>query len=356
MGRMQAFLRSMTTTERAKFKKYVLGNEEKLLARKLRAKEPLSKGKPKPSLPTHTKLGKMQTFLNTMTPAEREKFRDSVLNGEEMPQTRKPTKLLSRETSPHTNRVFTGVLPSRETSPHISQVLRRLAKVPERCEECGGEHPTHICIKQFRRFHDWKPVAKNTTRPKTVTFDVPDDDSTGSDTLYDSEESGEDTPPTSPIKPVEATTPDSPRQNSTDEFATTMQELSETEPEDPRDKLADDIDNCKVQTAASQNEEADERLVHAAWLRKTSDNVYMSNRKSMNLKTYVHAAHRRMETAALLDSGATENIMNLTYTKWLKLPFKRLAQEQPLYNVDGSTNKSGCIKYYADLEMQTGTK
>src|SRR5882757_9127458 len=187
-------------------------------------------------------------------------------------------------------------------------------------------------------------------------FDVPDDDSTGSDTLYDSEESGEDTPPTSPIKPVEATTPNSPRQNSTDKFATTMQELSETEPEDPRDKLADDIDNCKVQTATSQNEEADERLVHAAWLRKTSDNVYMSNQKSMNLKTYVHAAHRRMETAALLDSGATENIMNLTYAKWLKLPFKHLTQERPLYNVDGSTNKSGCIKYYVDLEMQMGMK
>jgi len=60
--------------------------------------------------------------------------------------------------------------------------------------------------------------------------------------------------------------------------------------------------------------------------------------------------------AALLDSGATENFMNLMYTKWLKLPFKRLTQERPLYNVDGSTNKSGCIKYYIDLEMQTGTK
>jgi len=58
----------------------------------------------------------------------------------------------------------------------------------------------------------------------------------------------------------------------------------------------------------------------------------------------------------LLDSGATENFMNLTYAKWLKLPFKCLAQEQPLYNVDGSTNKSGCIKYYVDLEMQTGMK
>jgi len=76
----------------------------------------------------------------------------------------------------------------------------------------------------------------------------------------------------------------------------------------------------------------------------------------MNLRTYVHAAHRRTETAALLDSGATENFMNLTYAKWLKLPFKRLAQERPLYNVDGSTNKSGSIKYYVDLEMQTGTK
>jgi len=30
MGRMQAFLRSMTTTEQAKFKKHVLGNEDKL--------------------------------------------------------------------------------------------------------------------------------------------------------------------------------------------------------------------------------------------------------------------------------------------------------------------------------------
>ena len=76
----------------------------------------------------------------------------------------------------------------------------------------------------------------------------------------------------------------------------------------------------------------------------------------MNLRTYVHAAHQRTETAALLDSGATENFMNLTYAKWLKLPFKRLAQECPLFNIDGSTNKSGSIKYYMDLEMQMGTK
>jgi len=50
-------------------------------------------------------------------------------------------------------------------------------------------------------------------------------------------------------------------------------------------------EGCQTQATIFQNEEADERLVHTAWLRKTSDNVYMSNRKSMNLRTYVHAAH-----------------------------------------------------------------
>ena len=131
MGRMQAFLRSMTMTERAKFKKYVLGDEEKLQARKPQVKKPLLKEKTKQSLLTEAKLGRMQTFLNMMTPAEKEKFRDSTLNNEEKPRTRKPTTPLSRKTSPHANQTFTGVPPSRETGPHISQVLRRLAKIPE---------------------------------------------------------------------------------------------------------------------------------------------------------------------------------------------------------------------------------
>jgi len=77
----------------------------------------------------------------------------------------------------------------------------------------------------------------------------------------------------------------------------------------------------------SENDEVDAHLTHVVQLRKTSDNVYMSNQKSMSLKAYVHATHRRTETPALLDSGATENFMSLTYTKWLKLPFKHLPYE-----------------------------
>jgi len=40
----------------------------------------------------------------------------------------------------------------------------------------------------------------------------------------------------------------------------------------------------------------------------------------------------------------------------LKLPFKRLPYERPLLNVDGTTNKMGSLKYYTDLQVQTGTK
>jgi len=86
------------------------------------------------------------------------------------------------------------------------------------------------------------------------------------------------------------------------------------------DSMSDQSD--ETQNPTSQNNEANARLVHAAWLRKTSENVYMSNRKAMSLKAYVHAAHRRTEASALLDLGATENFMSLIYAKWLKLPFK----------------------------------
>jgi|SRR5712671_5873313 len=109
-----------------------------------------------------------------------------------------PTILLSRETSPHTNRVFTGVLPSRETGPHtnhtmkrLAEALKRSAKIPERCEECSGEHLTRICIKRFQKLQ----------KPKATPLPASDNDSTGSDTLYDSEESESDKSTTDQLTP-----------------------------------------------------------------------------------------------------------------------------------------------------------
>jgi len=84
-------------------------------------------------------------------------------------------------------------------------------------------------------------------------------------------------------------------------------------------------------------------------------NVYMSAQKSMTIRSYIHSSHKRAETTALLDSGATENFMSLDYTKWLHLPIKSLKDPRPLFNVDGTTNKQGDIKFYTDLTMRSGT-
>src|SRR5712672_974763 len=97
-------------------------------------------------------------------------------------------------------------------------------------------------------------------------------------------------------------------------------------------------------------------LISSALIRNSDrTNVYMSMRKSMTVCTYIHSPFKRAETTALLDSGATENFMNLTYAKWLKLPIKTLHYPRPLFNVDGSTNKQGDLKFYTDLLMRTST-
>src|SRR6266550_3152962 len=96
-------------------------------------------------------------------------------------------------------------------------------------------------------------------------------------------------------------------------------------------------------------------LIRSALIRHTSNrNVYISARKSMTIRCYVHSVAKRAEITALVDSGATENFMNLTYAKWLRLPIKRLDDPRPLYNVDNSENKSGALRFYTDLQVRTG--
>ena len=75
----------------------------------------------------------------------------------------------------------------------------------------------------------------------------------------------------------------------------------------------------------------------------------------MTIQFYVHTIAKRAEAIALVDSGATENFMNLTYAHWLKLPIHPLEKPRKIFNVDGTENKSGELKYYTDLEVQTGT-
>ena len=65
----------------------------------------------------------------------------------------------------------------------------------------------------------------------------------------------------------------------------------------------------------------------------------------MTLGFYIQLIAKRAKGVALIDSGATENFMNLDYARWLKLPIKELKQHQPLFNVDGTENKSRALHY-----------
>ncbi len=75
----------------------------------------------------------------------------------------------------------------------------------------------------------------------------------------------------------------------------------------------------------------------------------------MTLHVYLHSKLKRAKTIALLDLGATENFMSLDYAKHLHLPIKTLKEPRKLFNVDGTPNKAGDLKYYTDLGTRTGT-
>jgi len=96
-------------------------------------------------------------------------------------------------------------------------------------------------------------------------------------------------------------------------------------------------------------------LIRLALIRQTSnDNVYISARKSMTVRCYIHSIAKRADITALVDSGATENFMNLTYAKWLRLPIKKLPNPRKLFNVDGTENKAGELLFYTDLQVRSG--
>ena len=75
----------------------------------------------------------------------------------------------------------------------------------------------------------------------------------------------------------------------------------------------------------------------------------------MTLRVFTHSRSKRAETVVLLDSGTTENIMSLPYTKYLHLPIKTLVEPRRLFNVDGTQNQAGNLKYYVDMSTRTRT-
>ncbi len=75
----------------------------------------------------------------------------------------------------------------------------------------------------------------------------------------------------------------------------------------------------------------------------------------MTVRVFIHSNSKRAKTISLLDSGATENFLNLDYARWLNLPIKKLPFPRKLFNVNGTENTAGELQFYTDLAIQTGT-
>jgi hypothetical protein len=56
---------------------------------------------------------------------------------------------------------------------------------------------------------------------------------------------------------------------------------------------------------------------------------------------------------ALVDMGATNNFMNLVFAKRMKLGLQELPTPKKIFNIDNTTNKSGMITHYLDLDVYT---
>jgi hypothetical protein len=76
----------------------------------------------------------------------------------------------------------------------------------------------------------------------------------------------------------------------------------------------------------------------------------------MTLRVFIHLRSKRAKTIALLDSGATENFMNIKYAQKMGLPIRRLTEERRLFNIDGTQNKAGSLKYFTDVTTGIGEK
>ncbi len=91
-------------------------------------------------------------------------------------------------------------------------------------------------------------------------------------------------------------------------------------------------------------------LIRSVLIRWSSNgDIYLSAQKSMTLWFFVHSITKRAEAIALVNSGATENFMNLMYAKWLQLPIKQMNEPRKLLNVDRTENKSRELRYYTNL-------
>ena len=86
------------------------------------------------------------------------------------------------------------------------------------------------------------------------------------------------------------------------------------------------------------------------------DRVYVSHKNSLNIKVNFERTRERATASALIDSGVTENFIDVRTAERWGLPRKTLPRPQPIVNVDRTENKAGMVTKACILKVLHNSK
>jgi hypothetical protein len=91
-----------------------------------------------------------------------------------------------------------------------------------------------------------------------------------------------------------------------------------------------------------------------AWVRALRCNtVYITHYQSMRVPVSICTSYFMADRKALVDSGATNNFMHPAFAKKMGLGLQELPHPRKIFNINNTTNKSGMITHYLNLDVCT---
>jgi hypothetical protein len=91
-----------------------------------------------------------------------------------------------------------------------------------------------------------------------------------------------------------------------------------------------------------------------AWVRALRCNtVYITRYQSMRVPVSICTSYFMADRKALVDSGATDNFMHPAFAKKMGLGLQELPSPRKIFNIDNTSNRSGMITHFLDLNIQT---
>ncbi|KAJ8579822.1 hypothetical protein M405DRAFT_754019, partial [Rhizopogon salebrosus TDB-379] len=83
--------------------------------------------------------------------------------------------------------------------------------------------------------------------------------------------------------------------------------------------------------------------------------VYAGNKQDhFYLPVTLKGKNKEAEVKALVDSGASSLFISERFVKEKQVQTKQLRRALPVWNIDGTYNKAGSIKSYAELGLKIG--